>query len=303
MARTSYTWNAYESKTKGPLASGATSVEVVSAVGLVAPVYLVLEPDDPSKREWIRVNEIDGDVLKNLSRNLEGSVGNLDHESEVTIRAIYTKQVQDDIFHDIEDLELSLYNHKIDTGDPHANAGYIKIDEGDARYLRLAGGTMKGSIEMGGQYTLRNLPTPSAKGDAVSWDFVDAHYLRLSGGVISGNLTVEKDLNIGSVATAHLVIDETPQDVYRFYVSNSKNNGNRYGLQFFANQNDFLDVSFDGHVYTYGEVLDSEARFRNISNGVSAPPNPVKGTYWIDQVAKTFNVWNGSSWVTLFQGS
>ncbi len=105
-------------------------------------------------------------------RNLEGSVGDITHESGAKVRAIFTKQVQDDIFNDIEDLETGLYNHKIDTGDPHANAGYLKEDTANGLYLTLSGGYMKGPIDMGG-YLIRNLGVPVQKEDAVTKGYVD----------------------------------------------------------------------------------------------------------------------------------
>ena len=148
-------------------------MQVESAIGLVPPVYLVIDPDVPEKREWIRVNTINGNNLENLVRNLDGSVGDVDHEARAKVRAVFTMQFQDDVFADIEDLETGLYNHKIDTGDPHANAGYVKESEGDVRYLRLAGGAMSGNIDMANAYSVRQLTTPTADGDATPKLYVD----------------------------------------------------------------------------------------------------------------------------------
>ncbi len=165
MSRKTNNYNAYESTLSGPLAAGATSVAVESAVGLVAPLYLVLDPDDPSKREWIRVNTINSNTLDNLVRNLEGSVGDVDHDAGAKIRSIPTKQLIDDIFQDIEDDELDLTQHETDGGDPHAQAGYLKIAEADVRYVEVTGDTMSGDLSI--------TPTPTSPPHATRKDYVD----------------------------------------------------------------------------------------------------------------------------------
>ncbi len=148
MARRTNSWNAYESGTTGPLAIGATSVAVDSAAGLVAPLYLVIDPDDPLKREWIRVNTINSNTLENLVRNQAGSVGDVLHEAGAKIRSVPTKQIFDDIFQDAEDDELALTQHQTDGGDPHSQAGYLKQGDTDALYVRLVGSTMSGALTL-----------------------------------------------------------------------------------------------------------------------------------------------------------
>jgi hypothetical protein len=129
-------------------------VAVDSAVGLVVPIYLVVDPDVPDKREWIYVRTINGNNLENLVRNQQGSVGDIDHDAGAKIRAIFTKQLQDDIFEDIEDLEGALLAHAQDHGDPHANAGYLKESDGDSRYVRLNGfDPMTGPLTLWGDPT------------------------------------------------------------------------------------------------------------------------------------------------------
>ncbi len=165
MSRKTNNYNAYESSLVGPLAIGATSVAVESAVGLVAPLYLVLDPDDPSKREWIRVNTINSNTLDNLVRDLEGSVGDVLHDAGAKIRSIPTKQIFDDLFQDIEDDELDLTQHETDGGDPHSQAGYLKQAEGDVRYVEVTGDTMSGSLSI--------TPTPTLVAHATRKDYVD----------------------------------------------------------------------------------------------------------------------------------
>ena len=186
MSRRTNTWNAYESALSGPLAIGATSVAVDSAVGLVEPVYLVIDPDDPTKVEWIRVNTITGNTLENLVRGLEGSngagSGGVEHEAGAKIRAVYSKQIQDDIFSDIEDGENDLSIHIADAADPHAAAGYLKLTTGDARYILETGDTMQGALSMGSN-PLTNLVSPTDDADAVTKQYAD----NLAAGGFNGN--------------------------------------------------------------------------------------------------------------------
>ncbi len=148
MTRRTNNYNAFEAGTTGPLAIGATSVAVDSAAGLVAPLYLVIDPDDPSKREWVRVNTINVNNLENLVRNLPGSVGDVLHDAGAKVRSVPTKQIFDDVFQDMEDNLLTHNLHVSSSGDPHAAAGYLTVPVGDARYLQLDGGTMSGFLTL-----------------------------------------------------------------------------------------------------------------------------------------------------------
>ena len=202
MSTQSHTFNAYESALDGPLLAGATSVALVSALGLEAPVYLVIDPDVPAKREWIRVTALNVNTIDNMDRGLEGSQGpggtGVDHDSGAVIRAIFTSQLQDDIFSDINALETADTDHVADSN-PHPV--YLTQGEGDAQYLRLNGGNAPtADIPWGGQQ-LTNLGDAQADGDAVNRGQVlaadaahvnaaDPHavYLLLSGGQMSGDI-------------------------------------------------------------------------------------------------------------------
>ena len=158
--------------------SGADTVAVDNADGLVAPIYLVIDPDVPDKREWILVRAINGTVLENVLRGLEGSNGTpgqgIDHDTGAKVRSVPTKQIFDDIFADVEQVGTDLATHVADPGDPHAAAQYMKLTTGDQRYLNLVGGTMQGVIRMGSTPAsgskIANLAAGTQSGDAINWD-------------------------------------------------------------------------------------------------------------------------------------
>ena len=123
----SYTFNAYQSTLAGPLLAGLTTVALdFIPPGLGVPAYLVIDPDVPASREYIKVLSYTGNTIDSMERNLEGSAGDVDHAVGAIIRAIYTMQMLDDTFLDIEANTLALNNHIGDVGDPHAAAGYQK---------------------------------------------------------------------------------------------------------------------------------------------------------------------------------
>ena len=190
MSRRTFTWNAYESGLTTGLGIGASSVEVDSVVGLVAPGYLVIDPDVPDKREWIRFESITGNTLETLTRNLDGSVGDIAHDAGARIRAIFTKQNLDDIFLDILDNTQDLIDH-VGAADPHPD--YLTQGEGDARYLKLAADNdpLTGSLNLG-QFELTGAQNISNDGS-----------VRIVIG--SGSAAVELRANDG---TAHLLVDD-----------------------------------------------------------------------------------------------
>ena len=150
MSRRTFTWNAYETSLQGALTPGSTSVTVDSTVGLVAPVYLVLDPDVPDRREWVRVNTINGNTLENIVRNLGGSVGDVQHDAGAKIRAMFAMQNLDDIFLDILDNTDAGGIHISDGGDPHSAAGYLKLAAANNLYINRAGDIMSGLLTLSG---------------------------------------------------------------------------------------------------------------------------------------------------------
>ncbi len=200
MSNQSFTFNAYESQLAGPLLAGATSVALVSALGLQAPVYLVLDPDVPSKREWIRVTALNVNTIDNMDRGLVGSQGpggtGVDHDSGAVIRAIFTSQLQDDLFLDINDLETADSDH-IAASNPHPV--YLTQAEGDAQFLQLDGGNAPSANIPWGSQRITSLGDAQADGDATNRGQVlaadaahvanaDPHvvYLKLLGGTMLG---------------------------------------------------------------------------------------------------------------------
>jgi len=239
-----FTWNAYESTTLTSLNPGDPEVTVQSApIGLNAPVYLVLEPDTPTKREYVLVTAIAGPVFT-ISRGLEGSAegvggGGGGHLANVKIRAIFTHQNLEDIWDAIvppNGIEQSLLNHITDGGDPHAQAGYLTEIDADLLYVQLDGGNR---LAMTGY--LKLFANPVQATDAATKDYVDvaesdaeaaakaysdsldhdhatpiaahntdagAHtnlpYLKLTGGTISGNMQFNSQVIFGTGAPVYL---------------------------------------------------------------------------------------------------
>ena len=202
MSTQSHTYNAYESQLDGPLSAGATSVALVSALGLEAPVYLVIDPDVPAKREWIRVTAININTIDAMDRGLEGSNGpagtGVDHDSGAVIRAIFTSQLQDDLFFDINALETWDTDHVADSN-PHPV--YLTQGEGDAQYIQLDGGNAPTADIPWGTNRITSLADAQADGDAVNRGQVlaadaghvaaaDPHvvYLKLLGGQMAGEI-------------------------------------------------------------------------------------------------------------------
>ena len=75
MSSRSTSWNAYQEPMSPGIDDTTTSITVADASNLVAPYgYLVLDPDNPSLREYVRVTNVVGNVLT-VQRGLDGSAG------------------------------------------------------------------------------------------------------------------------------------------------------------------------------------------------------------------------------------
>jgi len=150
MSRRTHTWNAWQSAITAELAAGASSVSVPSIpVEFQAPMYLVIEPDQTGQKEWVRADTINGNTFENLTRNLDGSDGDLTHPINSVIRLVISKQHLDDIFLDIIDNTQATTDHEADSGDPHAAAGYLVADPTD--FVAVVGDTMTGTLSMSGE--------------------------------------------------------------------------------------------------------------------------------------------------------
>jgi len=250
MSTQSHTYNAYESQLNGPLLAGATSVALVSALGLEAPVYLVLDPDVPAKREWIRVTALNVNTIDAMDRGLEGSNGpagtGVDHDSGAVIRAIFTSQLQDDLFFDINALETWDTDHIADSN-PHPV--YLTQGEGDGQYLQLDGGNAPTNDIPWGTQRITSLGDAQADGDATNRGQVlaadaahvaaaDPHvvYLKLLGGQMAGEIDMG-NFKITSVGAPTL-------------------NGDAATKQYVDDQIGGLPPSFDG---THGSLTDVTA--------------------------------------------
>lgn len=210
MSRRSQTRNQFETQLSGTLAAGSYTMAVNSTAGfeIDEPIYLAIDPDDPVKREWVRVVSITGNTFNidpspndhgSDGRNLAGSVGDVEHLSGAKVRSVSTEQIYLDIFQDAEDDELALSQHKTDGGDPHAQAGYLKVAETDALYVQLSGSTLD---------ALAFILTPETTGfvdgalvPKVYVDTADALHLLLDGSrPMTGELDMGTDKIIGLVA-------------------------------------------------------------------------------------------------------
>lgn len=190
MSKRTYSWNAYESELLSGVDGSSGSITVTSAVGLQAPAYLVIDPDDNARREYVRVTNIASNVFT-VTRGLGGSVGGVGqaHDSGAKVRAVAVHQWLDDIFDDIEAntsdiatntsditnveaavqlVDANLSGHIVNPGDPHAAAGYLKDADVSGVFLPLAGGTVTGPIVD----SVPNTP-PASDGTHVNRFFVD----------------------------------------------------------------------------------------------------------------------------------
>ena len=90
--------NAWESTVSVLVDDTTTTVNVADASLLTAPVYLVLDPNDDAKREFIEVTAISTNALT-VTRYLDGSAATsgLTHEVSNVVLSVPTKQAFDDL--------------------------------------------------------------------------------------------------------------------------------------------------------------------------------------------------------------
>jgi len=158
MAERTYSLNSYESPLSSAISDASLTVTVDSVVGLRAPGYLVVDPDDPTKREYFLYSSISGNdlIITSLgNRGLLGTTGGLPsgHDVGARVRAVAVHQWIDDIWSSIEAGELWDTNHEGSSGDPHAAAGYLKQSVADPDYVNVSGDTMAGKLTLDGAPT------------------------------------------------------------------------------------------------------------------------------------------------------
>ena len=155
MSRRTDSLNAYEVGLTSGISDVDTSFPVESTIGLIAPGYLVINPDDPTKREYFKYTIINGSNLEMPNtgfRGLRGSAsGASAHLAGARVRAVAVGQWLDDIFSDIEDLEA-------------AQAAFLLLDGTRA---------MTGDLNMGGKLVQNMTLAPVAADDATSKQYVD----------------------------------------------------------------------------------------------------------------------------------
>jgi len=128
MSRRVHALNAYEVALTSSVSDASLTFPVETVTGLTVPLYLAIDPDDPLKREYIKVTAINGLLLEVGSlanRGLLGTSGGLPlgHEQGARIRTVPVGQWLGDLFSDIEDLELWGSNH---VSNPGAHPQYVE---------------------------------------------------------------------------------------------------------------------------------------------------------------------------------
>jgi len=119
--------NFFETTLNGVLASGATSCTLTAAPtsngtsNIAAPYYLVIDPDEPAKREVVLVTAASGTSISGMTRDVEGRHSpDPTHVGGTTVRMAVVKEM----FEDVHD--------RID-------AGFI-LEDGDGTEVTIAQG-------------------------------------------------------------------------------------------------------------------------------------------------------------------
>lgn len=164
MSNRTQTWNAFETTLAATLNPGILFVDLTSVTNLSFPVYVTLDPEKAAKLEYLKIINIVGTTVEFEQRNLDGSAGDGTHDPGAILRLTWTKQLQDDIFNDIETLEAAdaaltaADAAHVAAGDPHTQyasdtsvAAAVDAHEvaGDhAQYVEKGGDTMTGELAL-----------------------------------------------------------------------------------------------------------------------------------------------------------
>ena len=183
MATRTNAYNAYIADVTSGLAPGAVSLTVDAIPPtFVGPAYFVIDADDPSKREWIRVESFTGLTMNISDRGLQGSAGD-DHAVGAKIESVTTSMAFNDIFNDINQDETNLANHEADSGDPHQPAGYLKLSDAEALFVERSGDTMAGPL-------ILNADPTNDLGAATKQYVDDGPFVDKGGDTMTGLLTL-----------------------------------------------------------------------------------------------------------------
>jgi hypothetical protein len=165
MTSRTHTQNAWETSLSSTLPTGVLSVNFTSVAGITAPIYVVIDPEDPLLREYLKIETggISGNTVTFEERNLEGSAGDNLHDAGAIVRLVWTKQLQDDIFNDIQALEDADYVPVAD----HTQAAHNNLDIDAATFdnhpptwfVAAGGDTMTGEL---------GLPAGDPSGDTIA---------------------------------------------------------------------------------------------------------------------------------------
>ena len=178
MATQRYTFNAFETELASGITAVSDTISLVSVIGLRAPGYLVIDPEDPNLREYIGFDGISSNDLIGAAsyRGLGGSVASAQaHDAGAKVRAVAMHQMWDDVWENVNQNEsdigdgqtaltthinnpsdphaaagyvtdADLTAHIDDASDPHAAAGYLTETDADALYVEVGGDTMTGPL-------------------------------------------------------------------------------------------------------------------------------------------------------------
>lgn len=172
--------NAFETTLAGSMTDTATSMTVVEAGSLAAPCWLVIDKDDPVRREYVFVSAVAGTTLT-VTRYQSGSaaLSGITHSAGASVVLTPTRQSFDDL-HD----RIEAHTHT-GTGTPNTGA---KLDHGAAlngladddhpQYLLASGSrAMAGALNMGGN----NITNPGTVGGLTLADLMPVGSVIMTG--------------------------------------------------------------------------------------------------------------------------
>ena len=209
----SYLKNAVDTALAVAMDASSTTMSITAGHGArmpAVPFYVVIDPFDEARREYIHVTTRDGDEFGGLTRNLDGSAGQ-EHIVGTVVRVAFTAQNLDDLWDITSRSALdAAYFRKDAANSPITGATTIEraltvqatvaggefVETGEGMdpsltgvFLPLSGGTMSGIINAGSN-RITNVADPTDGTDAVNRTWVvanlvipelDGVYLRLDG--------------------------------------------------------------------------------------------------------------------------